>query len=145
MFESKRTPGKKFGSAFVGRRYDAKGEKEAPETPEQEHNESPDMEKHEQDQGEEKKEMHPVVAEHGPAHTVTIKHDHKNKKHHVESEHDDGHRNLSEHETPEQAHEEGGSLANVSLKTAGEAGDQQGAASEGDNDHTDGFVMPQLV
>jgi hypothetical protein len=141
MYESKREPGRKFGSAFVGKRFD-KGM--GGEGAEHESKESPEFEAGEQEGMKEKGEQHPVVAAHGPAHTVTIKHDHKRGKHSVESHHDDGHRNLTEHETPEQAHEEGGSLANVSLKTSGEAGDQQGAASEGDNDHTGGFVMPQL-
>lgn len=141
---------KSFGSGFAARRYDevhAKDEK--PEAGSQvDHamhqvNEPVEPKKEMEHEGEE--EMHPVVKEHGAAHTVHIHHDKATGKHHVKSEHEDGHINDSDHETPEEAHEQGGKLANVSLKKTGEAGDQQGAASEGDNDNMDGFEMPQLV
>ncbi len=73
-----------------------------------------------------------------------IEHDHEGGKHHVKSKHKDGHTHLSEHQTPEEAHEEGGKLSGISVKkeneTKGEEDGQQGAHSE-----EDGFQMPPLV
>lgn len=144
---------KKFGSKFAARRYDEvhanKSEQEKPEAGSQVAHamhevKEPVEPKHEAEK-EGEQEVHPVVQQHGKAHSVHITHDHAANKHHVKSEHEDGHINESDHETPEEAHEQGGKLANVSLKKTGEAGDQQGAASEGDNDNMDGFQMPELV
>jgi hypothetical protein len=143
---------KKFGSAFAARRYDevhANSDEQKPEPGSQVSHamhevKEPVEPKHESEkEGEE--EVHPVVQQHGKAHSVHITHDHVNNKHHVKSEHEDGHVNESDHETPEEAHEQGGKLANVSLKKTGEEGKQAGAASEGDNDYTDGFEMPELA
>jgi hypothetical protein len=160
MFESKKTPGKKFGSSFAGKRYDEDHspdgmhkmgeEKESPEE-EQSENESPAEEKDEQGEGgeeqNENEEQHPVVAEHGPAHTVHIKH-HEGGKSHVMSHHPDGHTNISEHEDPSEAHDEGRKLAGhpadgQALKHDSpfhQGKDQAGASSE-----EDGFSMPDLV
>lgn len=148
MFESKRTPGKKFGSAMVGKRYDAAGEE--PKAESVQAMGKPDMNKNSGapkggnavDQAVDNTEMpdlKQVAAEHGPAHTVHIKHDHAANKHHTTSHHDDGHVNESDHQTAEEAHEAGGNLANVDMKKSDEAGEQQGAASE-----SDGFEMPDL-
>jgi hypothetical protein len=135
MFETKDKK-QKFGSAYKARRYDS-----AHEAPEHEAKETPEFEAGEQEgKKEAQPEQHPVVAQHGPAHTVHIKHDHTANKHHVHSTHEDGHENMSEHQSAAEAHEEGGKLANVSPKTSGEAGPQQGAQSE-----EMGYEMPPLV
>lgn len=139
MFESKKTPGKKFGSAFAGRSYDERhqgGEAEGPQ-----HGMAVDRAKAAVEPKEGESEgAEQVVAQHGPATSVHSTHDHKAKKHHVTSVHEDGHVHDSDHETAEEAHEEGGKLASVSPKKSGEAGDQQGAMSE-----EDGFQMPDLA
>lgn len=143
MFESKN--GKRYGSAYVAKRHDAAHEEKASkdvktsvEAPKEivDHNEGPNTEEN------------PVVAEHGKARRVVINHDHEANRHHVTSTHEDGHTEEGDYETPEQAWEEGGKFANISLKKLGKAGDQQGAASEGDNEEVndgDGFQMPPLV
>lgn len=153
MFKSKN--GKSYGSAYVGKKHDAahdeaeakhgamKTEVKEPKEKVMGHDES-GMDHNEPDGD----EQNPVVAEHGPAVHVHIKHDHVANKHHVTSTHEDGHTEEGDYETPEQAWEEGGKFANISLKKLGKAGDQQGAASEGDNEEVndgDGFEMPPLV
>lgn len=154
---------KRFGSAFAAKRYDSahteepSNEKDAKkklghvlESKESdlkhEAEETPEFEAGEHEGAQEgAEEQHPVVAEHGPATDVHIKH-HANGKHTVTSHHEDGHVNTSEHEDAKTAHEEGGKLANISLKKSGEQEDQQLAASEGGNESTpDGFEMPPLV
>lgn len=150
---------KKFGSAFVAKRYDEAHSEEPSDEKgakkklgnvledrkndlAEEVGEKNDSPKEEQGEG----ETHPVVSEHGPATDVHIHHDHKNNKHTVTSHHEDGHTNVSDHEDAQTAHQEGGKLANVSLKKSGEAEDQQLAESEGGNDSVpDGFEMPPLV
>ena len=146
-FESKVTPGKKFGNGFKQKKYDEMhGKGGAMETAVHESNESPEFEKGEQEGAKEPNEGggHPVVAEHGKAVEVHIHHDHTKGKHHVHTKHEDGHTNMSEHQTPEEAHSEGGKLAGVSVKDENEAegneDGQQGAHSE-----EDGFEMPPLV
>jgi len=153
MFQAK--DGKKFGSSFAGKNYDEKhssdGMHKMGEASE-EANESPEVEQEEQKQGEEPKEenedtVHPVVAEHGKAHTVHIKH-HEGGKSHVMSHHPDGHTNMSEHEKPEDAHMEGRKLAGVPAD--GQAKDHdspyhQGKDQAGASSEEDGFSMPDLV
>lgn len=46
-----------------------------------------------------------VVAEHGPAHEVHIKHDHETGHHEVHTVHEDGEEHHSEHGSAEEAHE----------------------------------------
>jgi len=111
---------KRFGSAYVAKRYDENHpseeknagaeHEEMKETPEQEMKETPMEEKKEEKEG---TEEHPVVTEHGPAHTVHIKHDHTAKRHHVTSHHNDGHVHESEHATPDEAHSEAAKLAGI--------------------------------
>ena len=146
-FESKVTPGKKFGNGFKQKKYDEMhGKGGAMESAVHEASESPEFEKGEQEGAQEPSEGngHPVTSAHGPAVEVHIHHDHEGKKHHVQSKHKDGHTHLSEHQTPEEAHSEGGKLAGVSVKDENEAegneDGQQGAHSE-----EDGFEMPPLV
>ncbi len=150
MFTAK--DGKKFGSSFAGKRYDdahsEDGMHKLDMEPEEE-KESPKMEEEENKQGEEKEnegDEHPVVAEHGKAHTVHIKH-HEGGKSHVMSHHPDGHTHMSEHADMAEAHEEGMKLAGAQHGQQKEekspymqGKDQQGASSE-----EDGFAMPDLV
>lgn len=134
MFESKKTPGKKFGSAFAGRSYDERhqGGESEPAGVE-------DSAKEEQNEGAQEAAAE-VVKQHGKATSVHVTHDHKNKKHHVTSTHEDGHVNHSDHESAAQAHEEGGALAGEDVKKEHPEEAQQGAQSE-----TDGFQMPDLA
>lgn len=142
---------KKFGSAFVAKRYDSmhntptKGDEA--EAGEGKSNLGGDLKaKHSQRMNETESTVHPVVTEHGSANTVTIHHDHKNNKHSVVSHHEDGHVHMADHEDAKTAHEEGGQLANVSLKDSGEQEDQQLAQSEGGNSSApDGYQMPDLA
>jgi len=69
-----------------------------------------------------------VVAEHGPAHTVAVHHDHENGKHKVISHHKDGHMHESEHATAAEAHEHASKLGaseggNSEPKNESEQGD----------------------
>lgn len=112
MFESKDKK-RKFGSAYVAKRYDENHPEEHDEkneTPMQEHEETPEQEKKEK---EENTEEHPVVKKHGKAHSIHIKHDHVAKKHHVMSQHEDGHTNESDHPTADEAHAEASKLAGI--------------------------------
>ena len=154
MFQAK--DGKKFGSSFAGKNYDEKhssdGMHKMGEASE-EANESPEVEQEEQKQGEEPKEenedtVHPVVAEHGKAHTVTIHHDEDAGRHTVVSHHKTGHMHTAVHEDAGKAHEEGKKLAGVPAD--GQAKDHdspyhQGKDQAGASSENDSFVMPDLV
>jgi hypothetical protein len=159
MYESKKTPGKKFGSIFAGKRYDEDHSDDGmhSESPEHEEKETPEFEagEHEGTKEHEGEEMHegeehPVVAEHGKAHKVVIQHDEKSGRHTVTSHHKDGHMHTSVHEHAQKAHDEARQLASVppAGKEENEEKDgfghsdkgQQGAPSE-----EDGFAMPNLV
>ena len=84
------------------------------------------------------------MQDHGKAKSLTISHE--NGTHKIESQHEDGFVHNGDYETAKAAHEAGGTLAGISLKKSGEAGDQQGAASEGDNKHVKGgYEQPDLV
>jgi hypothetical protein len=52
-----------------------------------------------------------TVNEHGPAHSVTVHHDHANNKHHVFSHHADGHMSHSTHASAPDAHSHAAQLA----------------------------------
>lgn len=137
MYESKQTPGKKFGNGFVGKKYDemhAPAEKEPSGKMESAVTDNKETEKQEGMEG------HPVVTAHGKATEVHTTHDHAAKKHHVHTKHEDGFENHSDHESPEEAHEEGGKLAGVDVKRENPDEAQQGAQSE-----EDGFEMPDLA
>lgn len=159
MFESKKSPGKKFGSIFAQKHYDENHTEDGihSESPEHEAKETPEFEAGEQEemkeeQGEEQHEgeEHPAVAEHGKAHKIIIHHDEKAGRHTVTSHHKDGHVHTNVHEHAHKAHEEARQLASV--PSAGKEGNeeekgfghsdkgQQGAPSE-----EDGFAMPNLV
>jgi len=144
---------KKFGSAFAGKRYDREHSAEEPsnekdakkklgnvledksEDLKHEAGESKEFEAGEQ---EGMKEVHPVVAQHGKANSVHIKHDHVAKKHHVTSVHEDGHTNESDHSSDMEAHDEGRKLAGVAGEPEGSPEEQGGGMEE------DGFEMPSL-
>lgn len=130
MYESKKVPGKKFGSIMAGRHFDENHTEDGmhSEGKEAEHEEESkigverdkfggDKEKgNEQmtDPDESKEpgeEVHPVVAAHGPAHKVVVQHDHKAGRHTATSYHKDGHVNTSNHEAAAEAHEEARKLA----------------------------------
>jgi len=149
MYESTTKPGKKFGNIYQGRKFDemhGKGDNAVKSAVSDVHesNESPEFEAGEQEGAKEGGDVHPVVAQHGPATEVHHLHDHANNKHHVHSKHADGHEEHSDHESTQEAHEQGGKLAGVSVKdeneAKGEEDRQQGAHSEEDN-----FMMPPLV
>jgi hypothetical protein len=156
MFESKKTPGKKFGSSFAGKNYDEKHSSDGMHKlgGAEEDKESPAMEEEEQKQGEEQPDeenegtVHPVVQEHGPAHTVTIHHDADAGRHTVVSHHKTGHMHTAVHEDAGKAHEEGKKLAGVPAD--GQAKDHdspyhQGKDQAGASSENDSFVMPDLV
>jgi hypothetical protein len=162
-FESKRTPGKKFGSIFAQKHYDENHTEDGmhSESPEHEKAESPEFEageREEMNEGEQEKEQeektgeeqHPVVAEHGPAHKTVVTHDHAAGRHTVVSHHKDGHVHTNVHEHAHKAHDEARQLAAVppagkeeneeKIGFNHEDKGQQGAPSE-----EDGFAMPNLV
>lgn len=64
-------------------------------------------------------------------------------KHSVESSHPDGFTHSSSHDDPRLAYEAGGTLQGVDVKKSTHP-DQQGAASQGDNDKIPSFEMPDL-
>jgi hypothetical protein len=124
MYESKREPGRKFGSAFVGKRFDSfAGDAQPGEANENEHS-----------------EPQKVAAEHGPAHQVIYHHDEEKGEHKVTSFHDDGHMHQSVHSSAGQAYEAGGDLAQASPKRRNPEEGQQGAESE-----ELGFEAPETV
>lgn len=161
MYESKKTPGKKFGSIFAGKHYDENHSEDGvhSESPEHEAKESPEFEAGEQegaaehehnDHAEEEHdnaEVHPVVAEHGKAHKVVIHHDEKAGRHTVTSHHKDGHVHSAVHEVPEEAHKDGRVLAGVPAdgqEKEHESPFHQGKAQAGTSSEEDGFAMPDL-
>jgi|ERR1700675_2128208 len=110
MFTTK--AGQKFGSAFVGRKKDAMhAEDGKQESAKHESAETPEFEAGEKEgMGENATPAGKVVAEHGKATAVHIKHDHVAHKHHVTSMHEDGHVHESDHATPEEAHQAAATL-----------------------------------
>jgi hypothetical protein len=160
MYESKKTPGKRFGSIFAGHKYDEAhtedGVHEFGKEPEHEEKESPEFEAGEQEgkveneaEGEpeqKEEEEHPVVAEHGAAHKVVIHHDHEAKRHTVTSHHKDGHTHTAVHPSAVHAHDEGKRLAG--LREGADSGEGRTVTSTHTNStaepESDGFSMPSL-
>ena len=158
MYESKRTPGKRFGSIFAGKKYDEDHSEDGmhSESPDHEKSETPEFEAGEKEgmkpseQEEHMGEQHPMVAEHGKAHKIVISHDHATGRHTVQSHHKDGYIHTNVHDAAHKAHDEARELAEVppAGKEKNEEKDgfghkdqgQQGAPSE-----EDGFSMPNLV
>jgi hypothetical protein len=165
MYESKRTPGKKFGSIFAGRKYDEahtedgmhseSPEHEAKETPEFEAGEREGMDKNFEDKESEMHdemhggEEHPAVKEHGKAHKVVIHHDEASGRHTVQSHHADGHVHTNVHEHAHKAHDEARELSAV--PPAGKEGNEEkdspfhkGKAQQGASSEEDGFMAPDI-
>lgn len=87
--------GRNFGNHQVGKRYDERfGEKEP----------QGDQEQASGKQDVSDQDIDSVVAEHGPAHEVHIKHDHEADTHHVESHHGEVVHH-SDHSSGYEAHE----------------------------------------
>ena len=140
MFKSK--SGKSFGSAYVAKRHDDEADKKAQsimggEGQEHEAAETPEFEKGEQEGMNEAPEQ--VAKEHGPATTVHIAHDHKNKKHHVVSTHKDGHVHSSDHGSANEAHDHAAALSAGGDQPSAEGMEHEGAPE------ADGFQMPKLA
>lgn len=146
---------KKFGSRFVGKRYDDAHSEPTSEKDAKKklgnvledkagdlakESGAPDM----AGDGAKDVSQHPVVAGHGKAKDVHIQHDHAANKHHVTSTHEDGYTNESDHATPEEAHAEGSKLAGV--QTPDMESDEQDANLRGNHGsiEDDGFEMPGL-
>jgi hypothetical protein len=166
MYQSTKTPGKKFGSIFAGKKYDQDhtedgmhSEGMSKESPEHESKESPDFEAGEQEGAQESEgkerdgsdfETHPVTAEHGKAHKVTIHHDHEAGRHTVMSHHPDGHVHTNVHEHAHKAHDEARQLAAVppAGKEENDEKDSKwgtpGKAQQSPDSENDGFAMPEL-
>ena len=170
MYESKKTPGKKFGSIFAGKKYDENHSEDGmhSESPEHEAKESPEFEagEHEGVEANESKEhngvmneengdeehtgeQHPVVGEHGKATKVVIHHDEKSGRHTVTSHHADGHVHTNVHEQAHKAHDEARQLADVPPAGKEKNEEHMGYgkdhnAQEGAPSESDGFAMPQL-
>ena len=142
MYTTKK--GKRFGSAFVGKKHDAMDAMK--ESPEHEAKETPEFEAGEKEGMKEAKagsENAPegVVAKHGKAVSVHVKHDHTANKHHVTSTHADGHVNESDHMSASEAHD-------AAQKRAG--GDSPVEESDMPSEdesapEADGFKMPRLA
>lgn len=162
MYQTK--SGKKYGSAFVGKKKDEMdsapkaGESDmnlnkpkAASEPKEESRtgvtgeakfskanaQAPDNNVEGQNLGEGPEGPAQVVAQHGPAHTVTVHHDHANKKHKVVSHHGGGFMHESDHGSPEEAHNAGKQLGGGDQEQS-ESGTGQSEPSE------DGFAMPSL-
>ncbi len=159
MFQAKN--GKKFGSIFAGRKYDENHSEDGMHSeggkPEHEAQESPEFEAGEQEgavenkaEGEEQHEgeQHPVVAEHGPAHKVSVSHE--EGRHTVVSQHGDGHTHKVVHKHAHKAHDEARQLADVPPAGKEENEEHMGygkdsKGQEGAPSESDGFAMPNLV
>jgi hypothetical protein len=133
MYESKREPGRKFGSAWRGARFDSYAagvQPEAEATPQEKGSSSAD-----------------VAKSHSPVTNVNFVHDHAGNKHKVTYTHEDGNTHETEHGSAKEAHD---SAAQLALEAGGEDQatdvkkrehpDQQGAESE-----ERGYEMPPLI
>lgn len=145
--------GKKYGSAFVGKRKDAEHEKPEEKFSSYQDGEQPEAkassEDHDGDKvntsekspeghdpnavGSDSPAPHEVVEEHGPAEHIHYEHDHEAGTHKVTSFHPEtGHEHQSVHSSAAEAYEAGGELANTDVKRR-EHSEQQGAEPEEKN------------
>lgn len=76
-------------------------------------------------------DVHAVVAEHGPAKEVTVKHD--KDKHHVHSKHEDGHEHNSDHDSAQEAHDSAACLGGCGSE------DENEGSEEGESDGIPGL------
>ena len=138
MYQSNTDPSRKFGSAFVGKRFDAYHDGAQPgATNENEHSEP-------QEKGSSAGDVAKATS---PATSFHFVHDHAGNKHTVTSTHEDGTSNVVEHGSAKEAHD---SAAQLALEAGGteqasdvkkrDHSEQQGAASE-----EQGFEMPDLA
>ena len=124
MYESKRTPGKKFGSEYVGKRYDSYSDgeqKEVDSTPKEHSGDKVN----EANTGDVTKNVHAekasvstpesVVESHGPANHIHV--DHSEGKHAVTSDHSDGFQHTMTHGSAKEAYDSASKLA---LEAGGE-------------------------
>jgi hypothetical protein len=136
MYESKTEPGRKFGSAFRGKRFDSYHDEAQPK-----------VEATPVHHGEEKDEKTVTGGSHSPVVDFHIVHDHEGKKHSVTSTREDGSSSATEHGSAKEAHDsaeqlalEAGGTEQASDVKKREHPDQQGAESE-----ERGYEMPDLV
>jgi hypothetical protein len=160
MYESKREPGKKFGSIYAGRKFDSYDAGKQPgEENENEHSTPKEHGKDKVNTSGADKTPHDkrnvsasvedpsaTVQAHGAAHTTHITHS-EDGSHRVNSEHSDGYHGESEHSSADEAHnhaeqlslEAGGTEQASNVKRRAHY-PQQGAESESRN-----FEMPDLA
>ena len=132
-YQSNTDPSRKFGSAFVGKRFDsyhATPQAEVDSTPQEAGSSDAD-----------------VAKATSPATSYHFVHDHAGNKHTVTSHHEDGTTKMVEHGSAKEAHD---SAAQLALEAGGENQatdvkkrnhpDQQGAESE-----EQGYEMPDLA
>jgi hypothetical protein len=105
MRESK--DGQRHGNEFRMKRYDAahEGKEPGPRAEAKQLQQMPDGTS--QDRMEEEPDhgmIQQVAAEHGPAHTIHMTHDHENGMHHVHSVHPDGMEHHADHKSAMHAH-----------------------------------------
>ena len=122
MFESKREPGKKFGSAYRQKKFDSYSAGEQPSG-----NES-NQKAESQDTGTEKRATH-----------VHYAHDHEGGKHTVTKTHEDGSQMTTSHPSAAEAYEAGGVEQATDVKKRSHP-DQQGAEAEERN-----YEQPDLA
>ena len=79
-----------------------------------------------------------VVAQHGPAVSTTVHHDHKGGNHVVVSRHANGHVHTSKHSSAKDAHDEAAQLAGADQPAAG-------APAAPEAPESDGFSLPKLA
>ena len=141
MFESKKVPGKKFGSIFAGRKFDADHTEDGMHSegkPEDKAMPEMNEEQPEEKMGEENNvDGAQVASEHGPAHKVEITHE--EGKHTVQSHHPDGHMHTSVHDKGNKAHDHARKLA--AMEAAEEDKEQPAQKAEPESDN---FQMPEL-
>ena len=90
------------------------------------------VEQPKEDEGWGEEDGEAIAGEHGPAHMVTVTHDHEAGTHHVHSEHPDGHVHESDHESAEAAHDHAKKLAGHEHSEAAIEGLKQFADEEGE-------------
>ena len=140
MYESTSEPGRKFGSAFRGKRFDSYHAGESVM-------EAADQKAEPKNLSGDKNAPADIVKAHGPATHVTYAHNHENNMHTVSSMHEDGHNDVSSHGSAAEAYGHGKALAfeaggeeQASDVKKSEHPDQQGAESEERN-----YEMPDLA
>lgn len=156
MYESKTTPGKKFGSSFAGRKFDSYHAGEQPKvsadpaTPRKEDAEPKDASVPKTEaavHSDAPTNPQETVQAHGPAHEVSYTHNHATGEHTVSTEHPDGFKYQKVHSSTSDAFGDGKALAFeqggdewATSPKKREHPDQQGAESEEKN-----YEQPDLA